>query len=120
MPRARSICMSVGCTSVTVRSGRCEDHAPPKRGWRTSARNKTRPGDFHKRRAAVLARDHFTCQRCGARDDLEVDHLMPIARGGTWELSNLWVLCRHCHRHKTYFEDRRGATSRGPEQNRRG
>ncbi|MEU5187008.1 HNH endonuclease signature motif containing protein [Streptomyces klenkii] len=106
MPRAKSICMSVGCTSVTVRAGRCETHAPPPRQWQTSARNRSRPGDFHKRRATVLARDRFTCQRCGARSELEVDHRKPIARGGTWELSNLWVLCRPCHRHKTHVEDR--------------
>lgn len=106
MPRAKSICMSVGCTSVTIRSGRCESHAPPKRTWKTSARNLNRPGDFHKRRSLVLARDRFTCQRCGCRTELEVDHLIPIAKGGTWDLSNLWVLCRDCHRRKTYYEDR--------------
>ncbi|RLV10219.1 HNH endonuclease [Streptomyces griseocarneus] len=106
MPRAKSICMTVGCTSVTVRSGRCEKHAPPKRGWGRSARNSSRPGDWNRRRALVLARDRFTCQRCGARADLEVDHIVPVARGGTWELDNLWVLCRSCHRRKTYFEDR--------------
>ncbi|WP_275126672.1 HNH endonuclease [Streptomyces sp. UNOB3_S3] len=98
--------MSVGCTSVTVRAGRCERHAPPKRTWRPSARNRNRPGDFHKRRAAVLARDRFTCQRCGSRSDLEVDHRVPVAQSGTWELANLWVLCQQCHYQKTYFEDR--------------
>lgn len=106
MPRAKSICLVAGCTSSTARSGRCEKHAPPKRIWRPSARNANRPGDFHRRRALVLARDRFTCQCCGSRQDLEVDHLVPVARGGTWELSNLWVLCRSCHYQKTYFEDR--------------
>lgn len=106
MPRARSICMTVGCTSVTARSGRCEKHAPPKRTWKPSARNLSRPGDSHKRRAQVLARDRFRCQRCGSRTELEVDHVVPVSRGGTWELSNLWVLCRACHYQKTYFEDR--------------
>ncbi|MFD7015905.1 HNH endonuclease [Streptomyces sp. NPDC059928] len=107
MPRAKSICMSVGCTSVTVRSGRCEAHAPAKRNWRTSARNLNRPGDANKRRSLVLARDRFTCQRCGSRERLEVDHLVPVSRGGTWDLSNLWVLCCECHRRKTYYEDRK-------------
>ncbi|MFH8346774.1 HNH endonuclease [Streptomyces sp. NPDC018045] len=98
--------MSAGCTSVTVRSGRCETHAPPPRRWGTSARNQNRPGDFHKRRALVLARDRFTCQRCGSKTELEVDHLTPVSKGGSWELSNLWVLCRDCHRRKTLCEDR--------------
>ncbi|UQI44645.1 HNH endonuclease [Streptomyces sp. HU2014] len=106
MPRAKSICLTARCPRVTVRAGRCETHAPPPRTWRTSARNKNRPGDFHSRRATVLARDRFTCQRCGSKTELEVDHLVPIAKGGTWELSNLWVLCATCHRQKTYYEDR--------------
>ncbi|WP_198427394.1 HNH endonuclease [Streptomyces buecherae] len=106
MPRARSVCLVVGCTAVTARSGRCEEHAPPKRGWASSARNRNRPGDFHKRRAMVLARDRFACQRCGSASELEVDHLVPVSKGGTWDLTNLWVLCRDCHRRKTYFEDR--------------
>ncbi|QJS09092.1 HNH endonuclease [Streptomyces argyrophyllae] len=35
-----------------------------------------------------------------------MDHVVPVARGGSWELSNLWVLCAPCHRLKTYGEDR--------------
>ncbi|QUI30672.1 HNH endonuclease [Streptomyces alfalfae] len=54
----------------------------------------------------MLARDRFTCQRCSARTELEVDHIVPVARGGTWELDNLWTLCKGCHRRKTYYEDR--------------
>ncbi|MER6912249.1 HNH endonuclease [Streptomyces sp. NPDC000594] len=54
----------------------------------------------------MLARDRFTCQRCGSRRELEVDHVVPAAKGGSWELSNLWTLCRTCHRRKTHYEDR--------------
>ncbi|MGW9170142.1 HNH endonuclease [Streptomyces decoyicus] len=42
------------------------------------------------------------CQQCGARTDLEVDHITPASRGGSWELSNLWALCKPCHKRKTY------------------
>ncbi|MFF4557178.1 HNH endonuclease [Streptomyces sp. NPDC001422] len=106
MPRAKSICLFAGCLSITVRDGRCDEHQLRKSWDRTSARNRDRPRDWTRRRARVLARDRFTCQKCGARTDLEVDHLVPVARGGSWELSNLWVLCRPCHRSKTYGEDR--------------
>ncbi|MFD0384467.1 HNH endonuclease [Streptomyces stramineus] len=54
----------------------------------------------------MLARDRFTCQRCGSRNDLEVDHLIPVAKGGTWDVANLWVLCHDCHWRKTHYEDR--------------
>ncbi|MET8702723.1 HNH endonuclease [Kitasatospora sp. NPDC004723] len=89
-----------------MRDGRCADHQV-RRSWdRPSARNATRPSDWGSRRARVLARDKFRCQRCGARERLEVDHLVPVARGGSWEPSNLWTLCRPCHKTKTYREDR--------------
>ncbi|MEV3860723.1 HNH endonuclease [Streptomyces sp. NPDC050095] len=88
----------------TVRDGRCSDHQLRRSWGRTSARNLSRPSDWPRRRARVLARDRFTCQRCGAHENLEVDHIVPVSRGGSWELSNLWVLCRPCHRTKTHLE----------------
>ncbi|WP_079053790.1 HNH endonuclease signature motif containing protein [Streptomyces graminilatus] len=104
MPRAKSICLRTGCLSTTVRDGRCADHQV-RRSWdRVSARNASRPADWSKRRARVLTRDRFRCQLCGAREQLEVDHIVPVARGGSWEPDNLWVLCKPCHKRKTYSE----------------
>src|SRR4051794_7838070 len=43
------------------------------------------PRDTHKRkitRRAVFARDSWTCQYCGSRSNLTVDHVIPRARGG--------------------------------------
>ncbi|MFF1908633.1 HNH endonuclease [Kitasatospora sp. NPDC058218] len=106
VPRAKSVCLRDGCTSLTVRDGRCGDHQL-RRSWdRVSPRNATRPSDWASRRSKVLARDRFRCQRCGARERLEVDHFVPVARGGSWEPDNLWTLCRPCHQVKTYNEDR--------------
>ncbi|MGW0930688.1 HNH endonuclease [Streptomyces sp. NPDC002644] len=45
----------------------------------------------------MLARDKFKCQSCSSREQLEVDHLTPVAKGGSWEKDNLWTLCRNCH-----------------------
>ncbi|WP_218043192.1 HNH endonuclease [Embleya hyalina] len=102
MPRAASICLRDGCTSKTVLDGRCSDHQLRKSWDRPSARNLSRPSDFRTRRTRALVRDRWTCQRCGARTELEVDHIVPVSRGGTWDLSNLLTLCRACHRQKTY------------------
>ena len=56
-------------------------------------------------RSFVLLRDRYTCRRCGRRHrarDLEVDHIVEVARGGaSLEYSNLQTLCRACHREKT-------------------
>lgn len=51
-------------------------------------------------RPVILERDGFTCQWCGQDDDLEIDHIIPLARGGTNDPHNLQVLCRPCNRRK--------------------
>ncbi|MFI9202624.1 HNH endonuclease [Streptomyces sp. NPDC053048] len=104
MPRAASICYIQGCTRKTVRSGRCEEHAPAiERPWsRQSVRNRARDRVWERRvRPQSLARDGFACVVCGARQQLQVDHIVPISRGGTWDLENAQTLCRTCHLEKT-------------------
>ncbi|MFE5009756.1 HNH endonuclease [Streptomyces sp. NPDC056696] len=106
MPRAKSICLNAGCLVPSVRDGRCLDHQTRKSWNRTSARNASRPRDWSKRRSRILVRDRFTCQQCGSHKELEVDHIVPVARGGSWEPDNLWALCKTCHKRKTYSEGR--------------
>lgn len=101
MPRAASICLRAGCTSKTFRDGRCQEHQARKSWQNTSARNLNRPSNWPSIRAQVLAKDRFTCQMCGARSELEVDHIVPVARGGSWEMENLWTLCGPDHKAKT-------------------
>lgn len=45
----------------------------------------------------VFARDNYTCQRCGIREDLEVDHIRPVSKGGRDSLKNLQTLCKRCN-----------------------
>ncbi|MHB8657493.1 MAG: HNH endonuclease [Solirubrobacteraceae bacterium] len=61
------------------------------------------PRDTHRRkitRRAVFARDNWTCQYCGARSNLTVDHVIPRSKGGgsTWE--NIVASCAPCNRRK--------------------
>jgi 5-methylcytosine-specific restriction endonuclease McrA len=48
----------------------------------------------------VFLRDRFTCQYCGARDDLTFDHVVPRSKGGqtTWE--NVVAACSPCNLRK--------------------
>ena len=53
-----------------------------------------------KQRFEVLSRDNFTCQYCGARApnvQLVVDHVIPVAHGGTNEPANLVAACFACN-----------------------
>lgn len=61
-----------------------------------------------KLRYAIMQRDDFKCVLCGvdaAEDDnrvkLEVDHIMPISKGGKTVADNLRTLCRECNRGKS-------------------
>ena len=49
----------------------------------------------------VMKRDGFRCVLCGASAEdgalLHVDHIIPIARGGTSEMDNLRTLCDACN-----------------------
>jgi hypothetical protein len=51
-------------------------------------------------RALVLVRDGGRCRRCGSARNLEVDHIVPLSRGGDSEDLNLQTLCRRCNRRK--------------------
>lgn len=57
-----------------------------------------------KTRFEVFKRDAFKCQYCGKGVDagavLEVDHLTPVAEGGTNEIFNLVTACKDCNRGK--------------------
>lgn len=55
-------------------------------------------------RFRILKRDHFTCQLCGASKadgaQLEVDHILPVSKGGQTVPDNLQTLCKECNRGK--------------------
>lgn len=51
-------------------------------------------------RNRILERDHHKCLRCASAQNLEVDHIIPISKGGTGQESNLQTLCRSCNRKK--------------------
>lgn len=64
---------------------------------------------WRRKRDAILLRDKYSCQQCGhIGTDLEVDHIVNIAQGGTDDDSNLQSLCVPCHKAKTATESQAG------------
>src|SRR6266513_2606606 len=61
------------------------------------------PRDTHRRkitRRAVFARDGWTCQYCGSRSNLTVDHVIPRSKGGPSSWDNIVASCAPCNRRK--------------------
>lgn len=55
-------------------------------------------------RYAILQRDNFTCRYCGATAPdvkLQVDHVVPVALGGSNDPSNGVTACRKCNSGKS-------------------
>lgn len=52
-------------------------------------------------RLAVLEADGYKCRRCGSTEKLQVDHIVPVFRGGDRSFENGQTLCRGCHLEKT-------------------
>lgn len=59
-----------------------------------------------KLRQRIKERDGFTCKQCGASIQqepnllLEIDHIIPVSKGGLTTEDNLQTLCWRCNRKK--------------------
>jgi len=51
-------------------------------------------------RLFVWRRDKGQCVRCGSRERLEFDHIIPVVAGGSNTERNLQLLCEACNRSK--------------------
>lgn len=51
-------------------------------------------------RFSIYERDGYKCKNCGASGvyaDLEIDHIIPISKGGKSTYNNLQTLCHRCN-----------------------
>ena len=51
-------------------------------------------------RILVWRRDGGKCARCGSREKLEYDHIVPLSQGGSNTARNIELLCEKCNRSK--------------------
>ena len=77
-----------------------DDDEPIGMESRSKPTTRTRPALSPKLRFEVFKRDSFTCRYCGDGPPdivLQVDHVKPVALGGTSEMSNLVTACAPCN-----------------------
>ena len=51
-------------------------------------------------RKKVLVRDNYTCQYCGSKEDITIDHVLPRSRGGKSTFLNCVASCKECNIHR--------------------
>lgn len=62
------------------------------------------PSDWDSRRKAAYRRDGHQCQNCGrtggsrGEAELHAHHVVPKAKGGSHDISNLITICNSCHK----------------------
>ena len=52
-------------------------------------------------RLFVWQRDGGRCCECGSTKDLQFDHIVPVAKGGSNTAQNVELLCADCNRRKS-------------------
>lgn len=90
-------CPEPGCPALT-QGGRCLAHRRARERRRGTSAQRGYGGQWRRIRKLVLARDPI-CRDdsgCGA-PSTEADHIKPLRRGGTHDMSNLRGLCRRHH-----------------------
>ncbi len=48
----------------------------------------------------IFKRDNFTCQYCGSKEHLTLDHVIPRSKGGGTNWKNLITACKTCNAKK--------------------
>ena len=68
--------------------------------WHRSDRKPAKRQVSVKLRMQVYDLDGHACRRCGATENLSVDHIVSESKGGPTKLHNLQTLCRSCNSRK--------------------
>lgn len=66
-----------------------------------TAESFSRPRISEPVRVEVWRRDGGKCARCGSRENLEYDHIIPISKGGSNTARNIELLCEKHNRSKS-------------------
>lgn len=73
----------------------------PSLATRATETDRLRGGAWQSLREQVLRRDNGVCVLCCAAVATEVDHVVPLASGGSNAVTNLQSVCGPCHAAKS-------------------
>jgi 5-methylcytosine-specific restriction protein A len=101
MRRALRNCATPGCGNLVRGAGRCAKHGHPWKGWHHAGESRQARGygaEFERNRKTVMLEERIcgVCGEAGLPDD-EVDHVLPLAKGGGNERANLRRAHRRCN-----------------------
>jgi len=107
-------CLS--CRQLTAQGPRCVPCTRTHRRTQNASRVAATGGSgwaWSRIRLEILRRDQYRCVQCGyglgswgdwqwgePERHLDIDHIVPLAEGGTSDMANLRTLCTTCHAKK--------------------
>ncbi len=80
-----------------IRDGLCVSDSVAQPNTESSQDRRAIPSSV---RMEVWRRDGGRCVKCGSREKLEYDHIIPISKGGSNTARNIELLCENCNRSK--------------------
>jgi len=73
----------------------------PLKNARQQIRNRLISGKAFSLTAKEISRLYeMPCYNCGSKENLSIDHIIPLSRGGSHSIGNLMTLCRTCNSSK--------------------
>ena len=110
----RTLCVACKRVKATRPDHLCDDCRARHTGWsmwqsyKGSSKSRGYGYAWSKLRLKALERDKHLCQMCLKRGIFttatDVDHIIPLAQGGSDAMENLQSLCHECHKQKTCQE----------------